>query len=119
MAAQSLILLEHERRQLKRPSFHPISVARQVGDSYALLLIGHELDELAKLVTNLGASSVLVADHLALAEPLADRYAKVIQHAIEETGARTLIASSSTFSEDILPRVAAQVDAPMLTDVIA
>jgi electron transfer flavoprotein alpha subunit len=119
MPAQSLILLEHERRQLKRPSLHAISAARQLGDTYALLLIGHELDELAKLVTNLGASSVLVADHLALAEPLADRYAKVIQQAIEETGARTLIASSSTFSKDILPRVAAQVDAPMLTDVIA
>jgi len=119
MAAQSLILLEHERRQLKRPSLHAISAARQLGDTYALLLIGHELNELAKLVTNLGASSVLVADHLALAEPLADRYAKVIQQAIEETGARTLIASSSTFSKDILPRVAAQVDAPMLTDVIA
>jgi electron transfer flavoprotein alpha subunit len=119
MASQSIILLELERGMLKRPSLHAISAAQQLGDSYALLLIGHQLGNLAKSVTNLGAGKVLVADQPALAEPLAERYAKVIQQAMQETGATTLIASSSTFSKDILPRVAAQIDAPMLTDVIA
>ena len=119
MAIPSLVLLELERGQLKRPSLHAISAAQQLGDSYALLLMGHGLAELAKSLANLGASRVLVADHAALTEPLADRYAKVIQQAIQETGASNLIASSSTFSKDILPRVAALIDGPMLTDVIA
>jgi electron transfer flavoprotein alpha subunit len=119
MSARSLIVLEHDRRQLKRPSLHAITAAQQLGDSYAVLLIGHDLEQLAESVTEFGATEVLVADHPALAEPLADRYAKVIQQAMTETGAAGLIASSSTFSKDILPRVAAQIDAPMLTDVIA
>jgi len=119
MSARSLIVLEHDRRQLKRPSLHAITAAQQLGDSYAVLLIGHDLEQLAESVTEFGATEVLVADHPALAESLADRYAKVIQQAMTETGAAGLIASSSTFSKDILPRVAAQIDAPMLTDVIA
>ena len=52
-------------------------------------------------------------------EPLADRYAKVIADACQKTGATTLLATSSTFSKDILPRAAALLDAPMLTDVVA
>ena len=119
MALQSLILLELERGLLKRPSLHAISAAQQLGDSYALLLIGHQLGDLAKSVTNLGASKVLVADQPALAEPLADRYAKIIQQALQETGASSLIASSSTFSKDILPRVAAQIDHPPTYSALA
>jgi electron transfer flavoprotein alpha subunit len=115
----SLILLELERGQLKRPSLHAVSAAQQLGDSFALLLIGHGLGELAKAVTNLGASRVLIADHPSLAEPLADRYATVIQQAMQESSSTSIIASSSTFTKDVLPRVAAQIDAPMLTDVIA
>src|SRR5690349_5790211 len=119
MSSSSLILLELERGQLKRPSLHAISAGQQLGNNFSLLLIGHDLGEPAKSVTNLGASRVLVADHPGLAEPLADRYATVIQQAMQATGAASLVASSSTFSKDILPRVAAQLDAPMLTDVIA
>jgi electron transfer flavoprotein alpha subunit len=119
MTTESLILLELERGQVKRSSLHAISAAQQLGQGYALLLIGHGLGELAKSVTALGANKVLVADHSALAEPLADRYAAVIQQAMQDSGANSLIGTSSTFSKDILPRVAALIDAPMLTDVIA
>ena len=58
-------------------------------------------------------------DDPALAEPLADRYAAVIAEAVREQGAKTLLGASSTFSKDILPRVAALLDAPMVTDVLA
>jgi hypothetical protein len=35
--AESLVLIEHERQQVKRPSLHAIALARQLGDEYALL----------------------------------------------------------------------------------
>ena len=66
-----------------------------------------------------GAKAVIVADDPALAEPLADRYASVIAEVMRQQDAKTLLGSSSTFSKDILPRVAALLDAPMVTDVIA
>ena len=119
MAAPTLILIEHDRRQVKRPSLHAVTAARQLGGEYALLLIGSGLDEMAKSLTGYGASAVLVADDASLAEPLADRYAKVIVDACQKIGATTLLATSSTFSKDILPRAAALLDAPMLTDVVA
>ena len=45
--AESLILIEHDRQQLKRPSLHAIALARQLGDDYALLVLGHSLDGIA------------------------------------------------------------------------
>src|SRR5436305_14670464 len=116
--AESIILIEHDRQQVKRPSLHAIALARQLGGEYALLVLGHGLDGIAASLVSYGASAVVVADDPGLAEPLADRYATVIAEAAQERGATTLLGTSSTFSKDILPRAAALLDAPMVTDVI-
>src|SRR5713226_9929061 len=117
--AETLVLIEHDRQQVKRPSLHAITLARQLGGEYALLVLGHRLDGIAASLVSYGACAVVVADDPALAEPLADRYAKVIAEVAQKRGATTLIGTSSTFSKDILPRAAALLDAPMVTDVVA
>ena len=117
--AESLILIEHDHQQVKRPSLHAITLARQLGGEYALLVLGHGLDGIASSLVSYGASAVFVADNPALIEPLADRYATVIADAARNTGAKNIIGTSSTFSKDVLPRTAALLDAPMVTDVVA
>src|SRR2546427_3276601 len=117
--AESLILIEHDRQQVKPTSLHAITLARQLGDDYALLVLGHGLDGIAASLVSYGASEVVVADDPALTEPLADRYATVIAEAARKRGAKTILGTSSTFSKDVLPRAAALLDAPMVTDVLA
>jgi electron transfer flavoprotein alpha subunit len=116
---ETLVLIEHDRRCVKRPSLHAITLARQLGSKYALLALGQGLGEIGGSLTSYGATAVVVADHPALAEPLADRYATVIAEAARKYHARTVLGISSTFSKDVLPRVAALLDIPMLTDVLA
>ena len=101
------------------PRCTPITLARQLGGEYALLVLGHGLDGIAASLVSYGASAVIVADDPALAEPLADRYATVIAEAARKCGAKTVSGTSSTFSKDVLPRAAALLDAPMITDVVA
>jgi len=115
----TLALIEHDRRRAKNASLHAITLARQLGGDYALLLLGHDLDEVAASLVSYGACAVVVADDPALAEPLADRYAKVIAEATRTHGAKTLVGATSTFSKDILPRVAALLNLPMVSDVVA
>src|SRR5713101_1285428 len=117
--AESLILIEHDHQQVKRPSLHAIALARQLGGRYALLVLGHGMDGIAASLVSYGASAVIVADDPALAEPLADRCAAVIAEAARKHGAKTILGTSSTFSKDVLPRAAALLDAPMITDVVA
>src|SRR5207247_10865941 len=109
--AESLVLIENDRQQVKRLSLHAITLARQLGGEYALLVLGHGLDGIAASLVSYGASAVVVADDPGLAEPLADRYATVIAEAAQERGATTLLGTSSTFSKDMLPRAAALLDA--------
>jgi electron transfer flavoprotein alpha subunit len=117
--AATLVLIELDRQQVKRPSLHAITLARQLGGDYALLVLGHDLGKIAAMLVSYGASTLILADDPVLAEPLADRYAAVIAEAARKHGATTLIGSSSTFSKDVLPRAAALLDAPMITDVLA
>jgi electron transfer flavoprotein alpha subunit len=117
--AATLVLIELDHQQVKRPSLHAITLARQFGGDYALLVLGHDLEKIAATLVSYGASTLILADDPVLAEPLADRYATVIAEAARKHGATTLLGSSSTFSKDVLPRAAALLDAPMVTDVLA
>jgi len=116
---ETLVLIEHDRRYVKRPSLHAITLARQLGGEYALLVLGQGLDEIAASLVSYGASAVLVADDPTLAEPLADRYAAVIAEAARKNDSRFVLGTSSTFSKDVLPRAAALLDVAMVTDVLA
>ncbi len=117
--AETLVLIELDRQRVKRPSLHAITLAQQLGGDYALLILGSGVAEAANSIISYGAAAVLVADDPALAEPLADRYASVVAQATRQQGAKRLVASSSTFSKDVLPRAAALLDAPMGTDLLA
>jgi len=117
--ADTLVLIEQNQGEVKRTSLHAITLARQLGGEYALLVLGHSLNEIAASLVSYGASAVILADNPALAEPLADRYATVVAEVARKRGATTLLATSSTFSKDIMPRAAALLEAPMVTDVLA
>src|SRR5256885_7099080 len=100
--AETLVLIEQDHGQLKHSSLHAITLARQLGGEYALLVLGHGLDGIAASLVSYGASAVVVADDPGLAEPFADRYATVIAEAAQERGAPTLLGTSSTFNKDTL-----------------
>jgi electron transfer flavoprotein alpha subunit len=116
---ETLVLIEHDRRYVKRQSLHAITLARQLGGRYALLVLGQGLDEIAASLVSYGASAVLVADGPTLAEPLADRYAALIAEAARKNDSKIVLGTSSTFSKDVLPRAAALLDVPMVSDVLA
>jgi electron transfer flavoprotein alpha subunit len=113
-----LVVIEHDREQVKPASLRAISAARLLGSAYSLLCMGRRgMESIAASLAKLGAAKLYVADHELLADPIADRYAKVVADVATKGGSLTVLAASSTFSRDLLPRVAALLDAPMLSDV--
>src|SRR5688500_13656551 len=107
-----LVVIEHDCEHVKPASLRAVSAARQLGGAYSLICIGHGVERLAASLTDFGAAKVYVVDHEDLAEPIAHRYANLVADVVELGGTRTIIAASSTFSRDLLPRVAALIDAP-------
>lgn len=116
---QSLVIIEHDGQRVMRGSLSAITLAHQLGGSYALLVIGNGIAAVAESARAFGAASVFVIDDLGLLEPLADRYATIIAEVAQRIGASNIVGTSSTYTKDILPRVAALLDAAMLSDVTA
>jgi electron transfer flavoprotein alpha subunit len=117
--AQNLVILEHSAKTLKRSSLGALTLANQLGGDTVLAVIGADVNSVAEAARTFGAAQVLVADHASLVEPLADRYAVVIAAMAKQVGARTVLGTASTFTKDVLPRVAALLDAAMLSEVTA
>ena len=62
---------------------------------------------------------MIVVDHPLLANPTADRYAQIIADVARAREAGSIVASSTTFAKDILPRASALLGAAMAGDVTA
>jgi electron transfer flavoprotein alpha subunit len=115
----TLVVVQHDGQSVKRSSLSAVTLARQLSAPYAILVLGTGIATVVENLRQIGASLVLVADDPALAEPVADRYAAVVAQAAKSIGADTVLGTASTFTKDVLPRVAALLDAPMLSDVTA
>jgi electron transfer flavoprotein alpha subunit len=117
-----LLVAEHDGGRLRQGTLSALTCAREIaamtGGDLALLVMGDHVADVAEAARACPVARVLVAEHPALGGLLADRAAPVVRQAMTQANATWLLAASSTFSKDLLPRVTALLDAAMLTDVI-
>ena len=116
-----LIVAEHDCGQLKLATLASVACAQKfcatTGGTFEVLILGESIGSVAETLGGYGAANRLVADHPSLKHPLADKYAQVIATVAKERGSTMILGTASTFSKDILPRMAAMLDAGMLSDV--
>jgi len=114
-----LAVAEHDGTQVRSGAYSALTVARDLaknsGDNVELLVLGSGLDSVAADASRF--APVIVADHPLLANPTADRYARIIANVAKARDAVSIIANSTTFAKDILPRAAALLNAAMAGDV--
>ena len=107
-----LVVLEHDRDQVKPASLRAISAARSAGRCVlAALHRAGEWNRSRRAWLNLALRRCTWPIMKHLTDPIADRYAKVVADVADEGSDRgRCLAASSTFSRDLLPRVAALLD---------
>ena len=114
-----LVVAEHDGAHVRPGSSSALTVARDLaahsGDRVELLVIGSGLDSVAADAARF--AHVVVADHSLLTNPTADRYGRIIADVAKARDAVSIIANSTTFAKDILPRAAALLSAAMAGDV--
>lgn len=122
-APKILVLAEHDTGELKLATLAAVRCAQQIGEiasgGFEVLVVGSSVTSIAESLLGYGAEAVLVADNPALIHPLADKQAQLIADIAKSRGSTMVIATASTYSKDVLPRVAALLDAGMLGDVTA
>jgi electron transfer flavoprotein alpha subunit len=114
-----LVVAEHDGAKIRSGVFSALTVARDLAkdsdDNVELLVLGSGLDSVA--ADGARFAPVIVVDHPLLANPTADRYARIIADVAKARAAVSIIANSTTFAKDILPRAAALLGAAMAGDV--
>ena len=116
-----LVIAEHDSGQLKLATLAAVACAKKIcaetSGQFDILVLGERIGDIADALASYGADNILVADHAALKNPLADKYAQQVAMIVKDRGPVMVLAAASTFSKDILPRAAALLDAGMLSDV--
>ena len=117
-----LIVVEQLNGQLRTASLPAVTFGKQLaeksGGQLLLLVAGKGVAGAAQEAAKLGAHEVLVADDGALEHYLAETFAPIVAKAAKEKNATMVAASSTAFGKDLMPRVAALLDAGLVADVI-
>ena len=115
-----LVVVEHDGTYVRTGSRSALGAAFELaahsGETVELLVLGSGLEGVAADAVRFGPA--IVADDPCLANPTADRYARVIADVANARHTGTIVAAATTFAKDILPRTAAFLGAAMAGDVI-
>lgn len=115
-----LVFVEQRNGQLRKASLEALSEAkrRAAGAPIVAVLVGHGVKPLAGEVAKYGANSVLVVDSSAFEDYSTEAYATAVCEAVKKANPQYILAAHTAMAKDFIPRVAARMDAPCLTDVM-
>jgi len=117
--AKVLIIAEHDGSALNASTAKCVTCARALGGEIDVAICAGQAGPVAAQAAKLaGVARVLVIENAANAHALAAVLAPQIV-AIARTGYTHVLGPSTTFGRDLMPRVAALLDAPQVSDIMA
>ena len=114
----SLVIAEHDNSSLKDATAKTITAALPLGGPVHVLVAGHKCSEVGEAASRLiGVEKVLVADAPAYEKMLAEPMEHLIVALAPAYDA--LLAPATTNGKNYMPRVAARLDVPQISDILA
>ncbi|MBI3130560.1 MAG: electron transfer flavoprotein subunit alpha/FixB family protein [Acidobacteria bacterium] len=115
-----LVFCELKDGKVRKPSLEALSEGRRLADAsgkkLGALFVGASAAGSAE-AAQYGADAILTCEAASLASYSSDAFAAVIADAVRAKGATVLLASASAMGKDVLPRVAARLQAGYASDV--
>lgn len=119
--ANILIIAEHSKGRLKKATLSAITLAQnllgKLGGTIDALLLGTGVEAVAQELSAFGLSTVLVGDSPALEKYIADVYATAAQDLMQGRNYEYVLAATSAYTKDLMPRLATRFRAGMASDV--
>jgi electron transfer flavoprotein alpha subunit len=117
-----LTFIEYSGAGLRGSALSAVSAAGQVaakqGGEVVALLVGKDAKAAAGEAAKL-AKTVVVVDDARLEHYLAETYAPIVARVARDQGASAVLAVADNLGKDLMPRVAALLDAGMASDISA
>ena len=117
----TLIIAEHDNTVLKAATLNTIAAAKRLGGDMHVLVAGGNCAAVAQAAAAVaGVARVLHADAAHYEAHLAENLAELVRSRVRSDAAYThVLAPATAFGKNVLPRVAALLDASQVSDVIA
>ncbi len=116
-----LVVLECRDGAISRSSWEAATAAQAMasGSPVALLLAGARLDDASQSAAAAGVGPVHVIDHPALEQYAPDPYLRAIGAAVGQLAPDLVVMAHTYQARDLAPALAARLNAPLVSDVIA
>jgi electron transfer flavoprotein alpha subunit len=113
----SLVIAEHDNVSLKDATHKTVTAAAQISSPVHILVAGENCEAVAQAAAKIaGVEKVLLADAPIYARMLAEPMEALILSLADTYDA--LLAPATTTGKNFLPRVAAKLDTPQVSDII-
>ena len=113
-----LVIAEHDNNSLKSATLNTVAAARKIGGEIHVLVAGTNCAEAARQAAALeGVSKVKVADAPHYQNQTAENITALILANV--AGCSHVLAPATTFGKNLLPRVAALLDAAQISEIVA
>ena len=113
----SLVIAEHDNKSLKDATAKTVTAALELGEPVHLLVAGHGCAAAADAASRLmGVETVVLADAPVYDRMLAEPMAELILSLADRYDA--FLAPATTNGKNYLPRVAARLDVPQISEVL-
>jgi electron transfer flavoprotein alpha subunit len=95
-----------------------LEMARKRGGAAIAVVTGENADAPAGQIAKYGVSKVIVLEDPRLANDLADATAQALAALAKSLNAETILATATAAGKDLMPRLAARLNAPMASEII-
>jgi len=113
-----LIIAEHDNSSLKPATLNSVTAAQAIGGDIDILVVGNDCQAAAADAAKIaGIRKILVADHAAYANNLAENVAPLIAEV--GAGYSHVLATATTTAKNIVPRAAALMDVQAISEISA
>ena len=119
-----LVLAEHDNAALKPATQHTVAAARKIAEKadsaeIHLLVMGHEAGSVAETAARIeGVAKVILADAAELGPQTAEILAAQVLLQLQSEHYSHLLAPATTYGKNLLPRIAAKLDAQQISGII-
>lgn len=115
-----LVVAEVAEGKLRRSTFSAVAFAKQVseasGGAFDILVLGEGAAAAAAESTGLGARKVFTGE--IAGAYVCEKYAPAIAQTAKANGHKIVVACATSFGVDVIPRVAAKLNAGVASDII-
>tara|TARA_B100000989_G_scaffold15062_1_gene10049 strand:+ start:535 stop:1464 length:930 start_codon:yes stop_codon:yes gene_type:complete len=113
-----LVIAEHDNSALKGSTLNTVAAATNISGDITLMVAGHNIDSVideAKTIDSI--ANILKCDDELYANAIAEELSSLVLSNCE--GFTHILAPSSTFGKNLMPRISAKLDAQQISDIIS